>query len=236
MRERVAAVIVAAGAGTRLGSSTPKAFIPLGGRPLYAHALSVFASHPLIDNTVLVVPGDMVDATREAAGQPGEGPGAVTVVAGGGQRWESVRNGVDAAPEDAGWVLVHDAARPFVTPAVINAVLDMRNKYRAAVTVTPVTDTVRTFSADNAGRTIDRSSLVRVGTPQLFHRETLREGFARAAAMRQPPTDEAVLFEAMGLPVGIAWGDPLNFKITTAEDLLLAEALYEKRETLRLGR
>jgi 2-C-methyl-D-erythritol 4-phosphate cytidylyltransferase len=97
--------------------------------------------------------------------------------------------------------------------------------FDAVITVTPEVDTVRRYKDDLALKTVDRSTLVRVGTPQLFKTSVLKKAFLKAELMAPPPTDEAMLMEAMGIPVGIAWGDPLNFKITTKSDFMLAEAL-----------
>jgi 2-C-methyl-D-erythritol 4-phosphate cytidylyltransferase len=124
--------------------------------------------------------------------------------------------------------MVHDAARPFVTHAVIEAILAKTPHFDAVITATPETDTVRTFNKDRCLTTVDRTKLVRVGTPQLFRAQTLKESFLAARSMDAPPTDEAMLMEKMGIPIGIAWGDPLNFKITTQADLTLAEALCKR--------
>jgi 2-C-methyl-D-erythritol 4-phosphate cytidylyltransferase len=126
-------------------------------------------------------------------------------------------------------VFIHDAARPFVTHAVIDAVLEQSAKYTAVITATKVVDTVRRFSGDQALETIDRSTLIHVGTPQAFLRSVLIKSFSVAETMKNPPTDEAMLMEHLGIPVGLAWGDPLNFKITTTSDLTLAEALCKRR-------
>jgi 2-C-methyl-D-erythritol 4-phosphate cytidylyltransferase len=145
----------------------------------------------------------------------------VTVVPGGEHRWQSVKNGVGAS--EATWVMIHDSARPFVAPAVIDAVLHAARRF----------DAVRKFSGDRAGETLDRSVIVRVQTPQLFLRAKLLLAFDAATRLSSPPTDEALLMEALGAAVGIAQGDALNFKITTQGDLELAEALWEKRNPVR---
>jgi 2-C-methyl-D-erythritol 4-phosphate cytidylyltransferase len=218
MQERCDAVIVAAGSGTRLGFAQPKAFVPLAGRPLLAHSLETFLAHPAIGRIILAVPAALVDQTSSAFGS-----GRVTVVAGGAQRWESVRNG--CAASTAPWVLVHDAARPFVSAAIIDALLGLRARFDCAFTATPVVDTIRTITEDVAGETIDRSKLVRVGTPQLFSASLLPACFDLAATLPSPPTDEVFLMQQTGVTAGIAPGDPKNFKITTKEDLEMAEAL-----------
>lgn len=146
----------------------------------------------------------------------------ITVVAGDTHRWQSVKNGVAASQAD--WVLIHDAARPFVTAKVIDSVLAAAKKYDAVIPATAEVDTVRKFKGDRAGKTLDRNEIIRVQTPQLFKRKKLLSAFSQAARLSAPPTDDAMLMERAGTPVGIAPGDPLNFKITTREDLALAQA------------
>ncbi len=222
------AVIVAAGRGTRLGASVPKAFLELAGRPLFAHSLAVFDSHAAVAQIVIVAPADRLKETARLAADCRVGT-QLAVVAGGGERWESVRNGVSECAPGIEWVLVHDAARPFVTEQVVDSLLETAASYRAAVTVTEVVDTIRRFDGDRAGDTVDRHSLVRVGTPQLFSRGELLRGFGLAQSLSSPPTDEAVLMQHLGIDVGIAWGDPINFKITTPRDMELARLLAERQ-------
>lgn len=224
----LSAVIVAGGQGTRLGAALPKAFVPLGPHALVIHALQALQSHAAVSNIVIVVADSMRDYLQELLrATPPAKP--LALASGGAERWQSVCNGVNATPPHTQWLLIHDAARPFVTHAVIDSLLATSTTYRAAVSATAMVDTVREFTGDCAGRTLDRSSMVRIGTPQLFHKQTLLEGFALAETLNPPPTDEAVLMEKMGIPVGIAWGDSCNFKITTPQDMELAEALYAHR-------
>ena len=126
--------------------------------------------------------------------------------------------------------MTNDAARPFVTKEVIDSLLEKRPLYKCAITATPVEDTIRRFENDRCIATIDRSILIRVGTPQLFHRESLLEAFVHGESMTPPPTDEAMLMEKSGIETGFAWGDPINFKITTQGDLELAEAILLQQE------
>jgi 2-C-methyl-D-erythritol 4-phosphate cytidylyltransferase len=229
--DSVGAIIVAGGSGTRLGAQQPKAFVPLGEKPLFAHSLQTFLTHPLISTVVLVVATDMLDHTHQLLAELSL-PAEPQIVTGGEHRWNSVHNGARALGTEIEWALVHDAARPFCTHAVIDSLLQCRTRYRAVVTATAMVDTVRTFSGDCAGETLDRTKLVRIGTPQLFHLLTLLEGFEHAQQMAYPPTDEAMLFEQMNIAVGIAWGDPNNFKVTTPADLQLARALYDAHPTM----
>jgi 2-C-methyl-D-erythritol 4-phosphate cytidylyltransferase len=222
----LSAIIVAAGIGSRLGGPTPKGFVRLGGKPLFLHSLEVLLSHGAITEAVLVVP-EGFEAEAGAVIASARSGKKTAVVAGGRERWQSVENGVKKT--DGEWVLVHDAARPFVTRAVIDAVLEKRDRYDCVITVTPEVDTIRTSAGDLAGDVVDRSKLVRVGTPQLFRREPLLRALAGAPALTSPPTDEAMLMQRIGVPVAIAWGDPANVKITTPADLALAEALIAHR-------
>ncbi len=226
----VDAVIVAAGSGSRLRASVPKAFVTLGDEALFMHSVRVFERHPAVGEIVLVVPESAMETADSLLTDAKLGlDHPIQIIAGGKQRWQSVRNGVGLSRAE--WLLVHDAARPFVNQAVIDSLLEKRHDYRCAITATPVTDTIRTYSGDRCIETIDRNRLLRVGTPQLFQRESLIGVLNQAQTMAHPPTDEAMLMEAAGIPVGFAWGDPHNFKITTKEDLELANALYARKRT-----
>lgn len=225
--EKIDAVVVAAGSGRRLGNSLPKAFVPLDGKPLLTYALEIFLNNKNINNVILVVPESHMEHSR--ANFQGDNL-RVKIVVGGEQRWQSVANGIGAST--AQWVLVHDAARPFVTDTVIKELLDKRPMFECVITATPEVDTVREYSGDRAGATLDREKIVRVGTPQLFLRESLIAALKVASTLNPSPTDEAMLMQLLGKEVGIAWGDPLNFKVTTPSDLHIAEALVARKKTL----
>jgi 2-C-methyl-D-erythritol 4-phosphate cytidylyltransferase len=216
------AIIVAGGAGTRLRAAVPKAFVGIGKNPMLVYSLLEFDSHDAVRNIMLVIPPYMHEDTGKiVAGLNLTKP--VTIVDGGKERWQSVKNGVDKSSSE--WALIHDAARPFVSHAVIDSVIEKSDKYEAVITVTPEVDTIRTFKDDRALETVDRSRLVRVGTPQMFKTSILKNALNMAPQLENPPTDEAMLMEIMGVSVGIAWGDPINFKITTQADLKIAQAL-----------
>ncbi|MDR0331444.1 MAG: 2-C-methyl-D-erythritol 4-phosphate cytidylyltransferase [Chitinispirillales bacterium] len=221
------AVIVGAGSGARLGHSTPKAFVELCGEPILYYSLKAFIGHAAVNKTILVVSPDMVDNAKFVVDGHDEFIDRVVIAEGGSERWMSVRNGCLAATGE--WVLVHDAARPFVTHSVIDSVLEKRYDFDCVITATPEVDTVRTMAdGERCGATVDRAKLLRVGTPQLFRRERLMSAFEQVKNMPSPPTDEAALFEALGVSIGFSWGDPINFKITTQTDLEIAQALLEK--------
>ncbi|HAJ78440.1 MAG TPA: 2-C-methyl-D-erythritol 4-phosphate cytidylyltransferase [Fibrobacteres bacterium] len=220
------AIIVAGGAGARLGAPVPKAFVNIGDKPMLLYSMEQFDKHESVRSIVLVVPAEMNSAAKKLISGM-RFKKSVLLVDGGKERWQSVKNGVDESIAD--WVLVHDAARPFVTHAVVDAVLEKTKLYDAVITANPEVDTIRTYKGDRAMETVDRTTLVRVGTPQVFRASVLKDLLSKAGELGIAPTDEAMLMEMSGIPVGIAWGDPLNFKITTQSDLVLAEALCKSQ-------
>jgi 2-C-methyl-D-erythritol 4-phosphate cytidylyltransferase len=212
-------LIVAAGSGSRLGRPEPKALVPLAGRPLLAWTLEAFAPVAFA-RTVVAAPADRVADFARLVGDRG------TVVAGGPTRSASVRRGFEAlAAADDDIVAVHDAARPFLSAGEIRAVLDAAERAGAAIAATAVVDTIKKVSGGRILRTVDRSDLYGAATPQAFRAEVLR----RVLATGGEATDEAALCEAAGLPVDVVAVSRESFKITTPEDLELAEAILGRR-------
>ncbi|MDR7523179.1 MAG: 2-C-methyl-D-erythritol 4-phosphate cytidylyltransferase [Armatimonadota bacterium] len=225
--DHVGAIIVAAGASTRLPGEVPKPFLPLGGRWVLERALAAFEATASIERVVVVVGAAYVAPARaRLRGKVG------AVVAGGPDRRDSVAAGLEALP-DAGWVVVHDGARPFVTPALIDRVLEAARRTGAATAGLPVADTLKEVTGDRIRRTVDRSTLWAVQTPQAFRGEVLREAHRRIGRS-QPVTDDAELVERLGAEVVVVPGDPGNLKITTPQDLELARWLVEA-SALRVG-
>jgi len=221
------AVIVGAGSGTRLGLSVPKAFVDLCGKPIVYYSLRTFVNHPSVDNTILAVPPALMEETSKIINRHSDFADKVRIVAGGAERWESVRNGCAAASGE--WVLVHDAARPFVNNTVIDSVLEKRGDFDCVITATPVADTIRRIAeGGRCGATVDRATLMRVGTPQLFRRKRLMPAFELIKDTPSAPTDEAALFERLGIDIGYSWGDAMNFKITDKADLETARAIIAR--------
>ncbi len=220
----VAAIVPAAGSGDRLGGGIPKAFRLLAGTTLLRRSADAVATS--VDLVVVAVPADRRDADwRNAAVAALEGAACPTrVVAGGASRQASVAAALAVLPPDVDVVLVHDAARPLMPPAVVAAVIAaVRAGAPGVIPALAVTDTLK--SVDASGRvlrTVDRTGLVAVQTPQGFRRDVLER------AHRADPgvaTDDAALVEALGIPVLTVPGDPAGFKITTPYDVVLAEAL-----------
>jgi 2-C-methyl-D-erythritol 4-phosphate cytidylyltransferase len=221
----VTAVIVAGGSGTRLGMDIPKAFVPLGTKPLLCHSYAVFAVCEDIEEIIVVVPQSHIAETRKILSDQ-EIRKTHRVISGGSQRWISVRNGVCGAQTEL--VLIHDAARPFVTTDILHRLCKNLRDYAGVITATPVVDTVRYFEKGLCGTTLDRSRLIAVGTPQLFRRSILVSCYDNIDSLPSIPTDEAMLLEQNDIPVAWAEGDPLNFKITTPADYTMAQCIIRE--------
>jgi len=203
----VVGIVPAGGSGERLGADRPKAFVVCAGRPLIEWSLDVLDR--LCDRVVVAAPPDWV--------RPGW-------VEGGPSRSASVRNALAAAP-DARTVVVHDAARPLVTAQLVQACLDALVGVDGAIAAAPVTDTVKESYPDGTVlRTLDRSRLWAVQTPQVFRGESLRRALDVDDAVLAGATDDASLVEAAGGSVRLVEAPPGNLKVTTTDDLARAEA------------
>ncbi|MBE3597181.1 MAG: 2-C-methyl-D-erythritol 4-phosphate cytidylyltransferase [Hydrogenibacillus sp.] len=237
MKANVGAVIVAAGEGTRLGATLRKAYVPLRGRPLFLWSLEVFLSQLGPETVVLVVHPEERARTEELL--KAEGIRGVHLADGGRRRQDSVRLGVLALPPGIDYVLVHDAARPFVTPALIERVTDALAPDRAVVPALPVKETIKRVSGTDAGRgrvveTPPREALYAAQTPQGFPRAALVLALEKAERSGVEVTDEATLFEGEGRETIVVPGDEANIKITTASDLWVAEAFAAGGERRRV--
>jgi 2-C-methyl-D-erythritol 4-phosphate cytidylyltransferase len=222
---RALGVIVAAGSGVRLGRGEPKALVSVAGRPLLARTLETFAPAGF-DRLVVTAPPDRLEEFRRVAKSAGTGLHAV-VIAGGATRSESVRRAFEALlADDDDLVAVHDAARPLVTGDEIRAVVSAADRSGVAIAAIRIADTVKEVSDGRIVRTIDRSRLWAAATPQAFRAGIL----SRALASGRSATDEAALCEDLGIPVELVAVSRLGFKITTPEDLQLAEAFFRARE------
>ena len=214
----VGAVIVAAGRSTRMGG-VDKTFAPILGVPLVAHSLDRFESSPRIDQVVLVLAEDSLDRGRKLVQERGYRKVA-HVCAGGQRRQDSVRNGLELlSPCD--WVMVHDGARPCFDDDLLQRGLDTAAECGSAVAGVPVKDTIKLVSPDRmVNETPDRSSLWAAQTPQVFRYSLLLE--AHRTCTEDVP-DDAAMVESLGHPVKMFLGAFQNIKVTTAEDLAIAE-------------
>lgn len=215
------AIVTAAGSGERLGAGVPKAFVELGAKTMLEHAVVGLLDSGVIDRVVVAAPAERVAETIDMLG------GQATVVEGGTERDDSVRRAL-AAVGDAGFILVHDAARPFTPLEQIRRVVAaLRDGMRAVIPVLPVVDTIKAVDANGVVLgTPERAGLRAVQTPQGFEAALLRRAYQQSGGLSV--TDDASMVENLGVPVHTVAGDALAFKITTALDLRLAHAVLTR--------
>jgi 2-C-methyl-D-erythritol 4-phosphate cytidylyltransferase len=219
------AIVVAAGQGARFGDDgMPKAFRPVAGLPMYVHSLRALEAVPSIAGIVLVVPVNWQEYAMEHT--MGEATRAtIEITPGGDSRQASVRAGLGAVPVDAARIVVHDAARPLVTPEMIEASLAGLKDAEGAICAVPLADTLKRTRGAIIESTIAREGLWRAQTPQAFDAAVLRAAHDRALQEGIEATDDAALVEQAGGRVVVVQGDERNIKITTPAELELAEAL-----------
>lgn len=217
---------MAAGRGRRMGAGENKVFLPLMGRAVLAHTIEAFERCGSVEEIVVVAALDEMARVEAMAGDERFGK-IVRVVPGGAERQISVAAGLEALGTEG--ALVHDAARPLVTPALIEACCAAAEKAGAAAAAVPVKDTIKVSEGGMIVATPDRSSLLAVQTPQAFGRLALLEAHRSAREAGVAATDDAMLFERLGLPVAAVQGHESNLKITTPEDLLVAELILARR-------
>jgi 2-C-methyl-D-erythritol 4-phosphate cytidylyltransferase len=212
-------LVPAAGMGRRLGRSEPKALAPLAGRPMIDWTLESLRSVSFSRAVVAVPPSREPDFETVVSGR-------AAIVAGGETRTASVRLALRFLdPDERDLVCIHDAARPLVSAAETRAVIEAAGREGAAIAATPIADTVKRVGGGYVVETADRSTLVAAGTPQVFRADLLR----RALSAGGEATDEASLLERLGIPVAIVEISRHGFKVTTPEDLEMAEALLRRR-------
>jgi 2-C-methyl-D-erythritol 4-phosphate cytidylyltransferase len=220
----VGVVIAAGGRGERAGTTAPKQFREIAGVPMLLRAIRPFAAHPRVADIVVPLPADVVDDPpkwlRDLAGD------RLRMVAGGATRAASVASGVAALSEECTFVLVHDAARPFVSPDTVNAIIELVTAGTCAIAAVPVSDTIKRSGPDGERvlETVRREGLWRAQTPQGFPRQALEQAYAHQD-LSTVATDEAALVEAVGIPVVLVRDSTSNMKVTMPEDFLVAEAL-----------
>lgn len=219
----VLAILVAAGRGERMGAGRPKAFLAVGGRTLLERSALAFERAGSVDAIVAVVPASEQEAARELLRDTAK---LVAVVPGGARRQDSVLEGMKPVPDGFdGIVLVHDAARPFVSPELIDGVTAEARRVGAAVPVWAVADTVKRVKDGRVVETVDRSELAAAQTPQAFRFSLLARAYESAFRDRVTVTDESMAVERIGEPVAAVPGEALNRKLTTPDDLAWAETM-----------
>lgn len=220
---KFAAVVVAAGNGQRMG--VDKTFLELGGRPLIAWPLDILENNEMINEIILVLHKDRIDAGRDLM-KKNRWHKITAICAGGNRRQDSVKNGL-ASISKSDWVLIHDGARPFLTERLINDGIKAAEETGAAVACTEVKDTIKLVDDSEAVlQTLNRNQLKAVQTPQIFRLDILTKAYDM---INSEVTDDATIVEKAGYRVKLYPGDYENIKITTPDDLLLAEIIAKGR-------
>jgi len=225
---KVAAVIPAAGSGRRMGSETSKQFLRIGSRPILFYTLEKFERVPEVEQVILVVrEEDLMYAAQEAVDRFGIRK-VNKIVAGGAERQDSVFAGLRAIEGQPDLVVIHDAVRPFVSEELIRLSIQHAARYAAVVTAVPLIGTVKRVIAGEVVETVDREQLWEIQTPQVFRYELILTAYEEAEREEFRATDDAALVERIGASVRVLVGERSNIKITTPEDLALAEFLLER--------
>jgi 2-C-methyl-D-erythritol 4-phosphate cytidylyltransferase/2-C-methyl-D-erythritol 2,4-cyclodiphosphate synthase len=223
------AIIPAGGAGTRMGRNRPKQYLELAGEPILIHTLRAFAATDGVDGIIVVVPKEWLAQTQGFIDRSGVTK-ILSVVAGGSRRQDSVANGLEAVPPETTFVLVHDGARPLITPELIGRCLSGAKVHGAAMAALPVSDTLKKVNgALVIEATVDRSSLYQAQTPQVMAAAVLRHAFQQAEEDHFTGTDEASFLERIGEKMVVVDGDEENIKVTRPGDLILAETILARR-------
>ncbi len=207
-----------------MAAAMPKVFLPLGRQPMVVYCLRTLSGLPGLTALVLVVAGDRFDLATSVLDEYGPWPVPVRIVGGGAERQDSVAAGLAATGDDADLVLVHDAARPFVARAAVDACVAAATAGGAAIVAEPARDTVKlTDSTRIITQTLDRRTVWLAQTPQVFRASLLRRAYEQARRDGFLATDDAALVERIGAPVSMVEGNAANRKITTPDDLRWAE-------------
>ncbi|SRR6266487_497366 len=227
MQDKSSAIIAAAGVSRRM-EGHDKLWTLLAGRIILARTIDVFEASPIIDDIVLVLNAERIDDATTLCQQ--EGWQKISgIVAGGLRRQDSVRIGLETLANidpQTQWVMIHDGARPLVTPDILEAGLNAAQAYQAAIAAIPVKDTIKQVQQGWIYNTLDRTQLWAIQTPQVFSFDLINHAY-HTSLIQQDFTDDAALLEQLGQPVAIFPGSYSNIKITTQEDLLIAEALIK---------
>ncbi len=226
----VSAIIVAGGKGIRMGAVTRKQYMLLAGKPIVCHTLEVFDACPCIDEIYLVVPPDDLDICSERWLSSLSLHIRIHLVAGGFERQNSVYRGIQAvSSERCEIVVIHDAVRPFVSSRIIEACVGEARVSGACIVGMPAMETAKLVNSDQIERTLDRNTIWMAQTPQAFNLNLIRTAHENAQLERFVGTDDAMLVERLGHKVRIIPGSRLNMKITTPEDLALAEGIIHRK-------
>ncbi len=227
---KVTALIPAAGMGRRMGRAVAKQFLPLGDKPMLAHTLLAFQRSTDVDEIIPILSEDDMEHCLQDVIEAFHITKVKTLVVGGKERQDSVYNGIGKLAKDAAVVLVHDGVRPFVTAEMIKECVDHARKGECVAVGVPLKDTIK--EVDDSGsvrRTLERSRLWAIQTPQAFPAKVLKKAYEECYKKKFNATDDATLAERAGNRVRVLMGSYENIKITTPEDLILAEEILKRR-------
>ena len=227
---KVTVLIPAAGAGKRMGKAPAKQFLALGDKPILAHTLLAFQRASEIDEIIPILSEEDLETCLGEIIEAYHITKVKTLVVGGKERQNSVANGLQKLEKDAAIVLVHDGVRPFVTPEMIKEAVDYAKRGECVAMGVPIKDTIKEVNDQGMVRhTLDRSRLWAIQTPQAFPVKALKRAYEEASKQRVYGTDDATIVERMGGSVRVLMGSYENIKITTPEDLMLAEEILKRR-------
>lgn len=226
---KVAAIITAGGVGARIGAGRPKQYLEIAGEPIIVRTLRRFAASPRISEVVIVVPPEDVANFTNSFLTAYNLPRHWRVTSGGETRQQSVHNGLNAVSSDVDIVVIHDAVRPFINGEIIERSIDAAHTYGACVVAMPLKETIKRVGSDmEVGETVDRKELWGAQTPQAFRLPLILDAHRKAQESGFEGTDDAMLVERLGKTVKIVEGDYHNIKITTPEDLIIAQAICDE--------
>ncbi len=232
---KTVAIILAAGSGKRFGSGTPKQFLKVGGKPLLAHTIQRFEDTDDIDEIFVVTAEEQIEFVREKIIEMNCFGKVTRVIAGGATRAESTRNALAEIPDDITLVAVHDGARPMTASSDIARVISVARKHKAAVLVTPVSDTIKRADKNVIVETVDRTTLFSATTPQVFDKTLLIEAHNSFPA-DDALTDDSLVVERHGVKPQIVIAEYPNPKVTTALDLELVKVLLKNEKQVALAK
>lgn len=227
---KVTALIPAAGMGKRMGKAVAKQFLPLGDKPMLAHTLLVFQRAAEIDEIIPVLSEEDMESCLRDVIEQYHITKVKTLVVGGKERQDSVANGLQKLEKDASIVLVHDGVRPFVTLEMIKESVEFAKKGECVAVGVPIKDTIKEVDGKRmVRRTLERNRLWAIQTPQAFPVKILKHAYEESYQHDRHGTDDATLVERAGGKVRVIMGSYENIKITTPEDLILAEEILRRR-------
>jgi 2-C-methyl-D-erythritol 4-phosphate cytidylyltransferase len=227
---KVTALIPAAGMGRRMGKAVAKQFLPLGDKPMLAHTLLVFQRASEIDEIIPILSKEDMESCLRDVIEQYHITKVRTLVVGGKERQDSVMNGLQKLEKDSSIVLVHDGVRPFVTPEMIHQCVDLAGKGECVAVGVPLKDTIKEVDDKHMVRhTLERNRLWAIQTPQAFPVKMLQRAYEESYRNHVYGTDDAMLVERTGGKVRVIMGSYENIKITTPEDILLAEEILKRR-------